>query len=92
MQDLPGSTSCSERFLFSSKGAVESHWGVLMGTVSQSAFRGHVVNTSDIGSCIKTQEGEESLMQWSPGLGVGTEQGIKDDSHPQFAQFMSFVF
>lgn len=44
MQDFLGSTGCCGRFLFSSKGAVESHGGVLIGTVSQSAFRSCAVN------------------------------------------------
>ena len=48
MLDFLGSTDCRERFLFSSKGARESPWGVLMGTVLPSAFRGCKVN-KDIG-------------------------------------------
>lgn len=57
-----------------------------MGTVSQSDCRGHIVSTPSIRSCIKAQEGGRSLLQWSPGLGVRTQWGIREDSRPQFAQ------
>ena len=52
-----------------------------MGLVSQCAFRGCAVNTWGVERCVRPQ-GRRGSAAVSPGLGVGTEQGVKDGSHP----------